>query len=118
HNFAEELQDSSEESELLRTGGTVACAASLLCRCVAHTSSLGRFRLASQLFVPVEDGAWPMRLRQSQLRRGDRTRTCNLRFWRPLRYQLRHTPLIGPERSCRSLWCPTTRNEHTVPDGR
>ena len=25
-------------------------------------------------------------------RRGDRTRTCNLRFWRPLRYQLRHTP--------------------------
>lgn len=24
--------------------------------------------------------------------RSDRTRTCNLRFWRPLRCQLRHTP--------------------------
>src|SRR5699024_4369880 len=42
HNLAEELQDSSEESELLGTGGTAGCAASLLCRCVAHTSSLGR----------------------------------------------------------------------------
>src|SRR5690606_23410041 len=29
--------------------------------------------------------------------RVDRTRTCNLRFWRPLRYQLRHYPS-----------CPTT----------
>ena len=33
--------------------------------------------------------------------RGDRARTCNLRFWRPLRYQLRHTPMklarIGPD---------------------
>src|SRR5699024_11342468 len=44
HNLAEELQDSSEESELLGTGGTAGCAASLLCRCVGHTSSLGRFR--------------------------------------------------------------------------
>ena len=26
------------------------------------------------------------------MRRADRTRTCNLRFWRPLRYQLRHYP--------------------------
>ena len=26
--------------------------------------------------------------------RGDRTRTCNLRFWRPLRYQLRHAPIL------------------------
>jgi hypothetical protein len=25
--------------------------------------------------------------------RGDRTRTCNLRFWRPPRYQLRHAPM-------------------------
>ena len=24
--------------------------------------------------------------------RGDRTRTCNPRFWRPVRYQLRHAP--------------------------
>jgi hypothetical protein len=27
------------------------------------------------------------------VRRADRTRTCNLRFWRPLRYQLRHYPM-------------------------
>ena len=27
--------------------------------------------------------------------RGDRTRTCNQRFWRPLRYQLRHTPVLA-----------------------
>ncbi len=27
--------------------------------------------------------------------RGDRTRTCNQRFWRPLRYQLRHTPALA-----------------------
>jgi hypothetical protein len=26
-------------------------------------------------------------------RRGDRTRTCKRRLWRPLRYQLRHTPM-------------------------
>ena len=25
--------------------------------------------------------------------RGDRTRTCNLRIWRPLRFRLRHTPM-------------------------
>ena len=36
--------------------------------------------------------AEPDRARQAPSRRGDRTRTCNLRFWRPLRYQLRHTP--------------------------
>jgi hypothetical protein len=29
--------------------------------------------------------------------RGDRVRTCNLRFWRPLRYQLRHTPMQLPD---------------------
>src|SRR6478672_5606542 len=34
-------------------------------------------------------------LRRNSLRRADRTRTCNLRFWRPLRYQLRHYPLGG-----------------------
>src|SRR5690625_2832224 len=28
------------------------------------------------------------------MRRADRTRTCNLRFWRPLRYQLRHCPRV------------------------
>ena len=27
-----------------------------------------------------------------QASRGDRTRTCNPRFWRPVRYQLRHAP--------------------------
>ena len=30
---------------------------------------------------------------RNSLRRADRTRTCNLRFWRPLRYQLRHYPM-------------------------
>src|SRR5699024_8513887 len=28
------------------------------------------------------------------MRRADRTRTCNRRFWRPLRYQLRHCPRL------------------------
>ena len=28
-----------------------------------------------------------------RLRRGDRTRTCNRRFWRPMRYQLRYAPM-------------------------
>jgi hypothetical protein len=32
-------------------------------------------------------------LGRNSLRRADRTRTCNLRFWRPLRYQLRHYPM-------------------------
>ena len=32
----------------------------------------------------------------STVRRGDRTRTCNLRFWRPLLYQLSHTPTLAP----------------------
>ena len=27
--------------------------------------------------------------------RGDRTRTCNPRFWRPVRYQLRHAPRLA-----------------------
>src|SRR6476619_453799 len=30
---------------------------------------------------------------RNSMRRADRTRTCNLRFWRPLRYQLRHYPM-------------------------
>lgn len=30
----------------------------------------------------------------SSVRRGDRTWTCNLRFWRPLPYQLGHTPMF------------------------
>ena len=29
--------------------------------------------------------------------RGDRTRTCNPRFWRPVRYQLRHAPGLRPD---------------------
>lgn len=32
------------------------------------------------------------RLTGARVRRGDRTRTCSLRFWRPLPYQLGHTP--------------------------
>src|SRR5699024_9690470 len=84
---------------------------------LTHPHSVG-FVSGSQLFVPVEDGDCPLSLRQSQLRRGDRTRTCNLRFWRPLRYQLRHTPSIEQLESLGSGDCPTTRNEHTVPDRR
>ena len=34
----------------------------------------------------------PVRGAGSSENRGDRTRTCNPRFWRPVRYQLRHAP--------------------------
>ena len=38
-------------------------------------------------------GAWIAR----NPSRGDRTRTCNPRFWRPVRYQLRHAPGLRGE---------------------
>ena len=46
------------------------------------------------------------RPRPGMTRRGDRTRTCNARLWRPLLYQLNYTPMTGvvPQRkTARSL---------------
>jgi hypothetical protein len=45
------------------------------------------------------------------VRRGDRTRTCNLRFWRPALNQLSYTPM----RSCRGA---ETRNAARSRSGR
>src|SRR5699024_9329780 len=46
--------------------------------------------------------SWVSRIRPGRpgrRSRVDRTRTCNLRFWRPLRYQLRHYPSRGGPRA-------------------
>src|SRR5690554_4187363 len=44
-------------------------------------------------FSPECSGAATSQIMRN--RRADRTRTCNLRFWRPLRYQLRHCPTVA-----------------------
>ena len=43
------------------------------------------------------------RPKPGMVRRGDRTRTCNARLWRPLLYQLNYTPMAGvvPQRKSR-----------------
>src|SRR6266508_4097922 len=57
---------------------------------LSTASSSRRFLVATSpsLFGYARQSRWCHR------RRGDRTRTCNLRFWRPLRCQLRHAPLL------------------------
>src|SRR5699024_3622940 len=50
--------------------------------CSAHRSSLHTVLLIGSSIL------------SNLMRRADRTRTCNRRFWRPLRYQLRHCPRL------------------------
>ena len=47
----------------------------------------------------------PSRRPKSGESRGGRARTCNLRFWRPLRFQLRHTPMdfVAVQRKSRPI---------------
>src|SRR5262245_14172154 len=54
--------------------------------------------------------------RRSVRRRGDRTRTCNRRFWRPVLYQLSHAP-SGPARAPRTLRSACLRKA-TIEPGR
>src|ERR1700704_3398484 len=43
--------------------------------------------------------AQPVRTCECCNGRGDTTRTCDLRFWRPLLYQLSYTPVLGHGRA-------------------
>src|SRR5690554_297051 len=68
---------------------------------LATTSSLGSSMLfvATVTYLPdIGQAIWVItrpcadsRMREPSCR-ADRTRTCNLRFWRPLLYQLSHRP--------------------------
>src|SRR5690625_1739426 len=54
------------------------------------------------------------------MRRADRTRTCNLRFWRPLRYQLRHCPRVDRTQKlvCNLHQSPIIANEGQLDKSR
>src|SRR5690606_37188279 len=88
----------------------------------ATTSSLGSSITLRATLTTFRPGIWRIAIRR--IRRADRTRTCNLRFWRPLLYQLSHRPMsLGSPasltrfRARRSLGDQATRSSvrHPLP---
>ena len=73
---------------------------------------LSRGRSAKGGFDNDAETRTTMRVSASALSRGDRTRTCNPRFWRPVRYQLRHAP--GLRHDCIGVSGGSLRLDHTV----
>ena len=68
-------------------------------RCVRRPGSSGR---GYRIRVPIPATTflspwWKPPSSRDLPSRGDRTRTCNPRFWRPVRYQLRHAPGLRDE---------------------
>src|SRR5690606_26613939 len=132
-DLADEQCDAGEERLLLRRA--LGRLSAVHARCISARRLGGSFAhvhvptsLASSLPAPTGDRSTPPNHSTCQAtrvpstsRRVDRTRTCNLRFWRPLRYQLRHYP-SGPMTPHADLQAQTTRvdinhRQDTVPAG-
>src|SRR4051794_10551158 len=82
-----------------RVGGTTLGSSAITCRRKRAIRAIGPRRVCRSSFATATTSSpfWSSTLRATVLLllttgRADRTRTCNLRFWRPLLYHLSHRP--------------------------